>query len=564
MIGTELITKDHLGRGAVIYIRQSSPGQVRDNRESRRVQRGLAARARELGFRCVEMVEDDLGRSATGLEERPGFAVLLSKICEGRVGFILAVETARLARNNRDWYHLLDLCALTETLVADSHKVYDLRSPDDRLLLGLKGAMNEFEVGLFRDRARAAQMQMIRRGEVLWAVPVGYERTKDNRCEMTPDRQVREAIRGVFKKFDELGSVRQVLMFYRQQQIPLPSVPPGASTQEATWTVPTYSRVLALVKNPVYAGAFVYGRTETRTRVVDGRGRKTAGHAVPMQEWDVLIRDHHEGYISWEDYVRHQEILENNARMEGRMSNGATRKGAALLAGLLRCRRCGRKLHVAYSGPRSSTVRYWCRGANINHGSNTCISFAGRRTDAAVVELVAQVLAPAGVEAALVARELRASEEDEKRKSLCLGLERARYEADRARRQYDAVEPENRLVAAELEARWDSALERASDLEKELADHMAAVEPVPEWEQKRLLQLGSDLQRAFDQQSATPQAKKRILRAVIEEIVADVGEEPPEVRLTIHWAGGVHTRLGVKKNRTGHHRFCTDLDVVDL
>ncbi|MBD3336748.1 MAG: serine recombinase, partial [Candidatus Eisenbacteria bacterium] len=338
----------------------------------------------------------------------------------------------------------------------------------------------------------------------------------------------------------------------------------GASTQEATWTVPSYSRVLALVKNPVYAGAFVYGRTETRTRVVHGRGRKTAGHAVPMQEWDVLIRDHHEGYISWEDYVRHQEILENNARMEGRMSNGATRKGAALLAGLLRCRRCGRKLHVAYSGPRSSTVRYWCRGANINHGSTPCISFAGRRTDAAVVELVAQVLAPAGVEAALVARELRASEEDEKRKSLCLGLERARYEADRARRQYDAVEPENRLVAAELEARWDSALERASGLEKELADHMAAVEPVPEWEQQRLLQLGSDLQRAFEQQSATPQAKKRILRAVIEEIVADVGEEPPEVHLTIHWAGGVHTRLGVKKNRTGHHRFCTDRDVADL
>lgn len=560
---TEKITRGHLERQAVVYIRQSTVYQVRHNLESQRRQYGLAERARELGFGAVVVIDDDLGRSGGGAVERPGFARLLEAVCGGQVGAVLALEASRLARNNRDWHHLIDLCALTDALVIDHDGVYDPRRLNDRLLLGLKGTMSEFELGLLRQRAQEALRQMIQRGEVLSDVPIGYERTADNRCEMTPDRQVQTAIRGLFAKFDELGSARQVLLWYRQERIPLPTrirEAPGG----VLWRLPGYPRILSILRNPIYAGSFVHGRTTTKTRVVDGRARKTAGYAVPREKWAVLLHDHHPAYLSWEQYLRNQEQLRGNRAMRGLMTPGAAKYGGALLAGLLRCARCGRKLHVAYSGATGRVPRYHCKGGQINHGIAWCISFGGLRVDEAVSRIVLETLQPLGVQAALDAWDELAKREDEKHRALRLALEKARYEVGRMRRQYDAVDPENRLVAAELESRWEGALAEAGRIQARL-NEVETGEPGPsEAERERLLALGQDVEAVWMHAAAPAALKKRVLRTVLEEIVADVHDAPPRIELQLHWKGGVHTRLVVPRNGRGHTARATDRKVVDL
>ena len=561
----EKIKPSHLKRAAYVYVRQSSMHQVRHHRESRRRQYGLATHARGLGFRQVEVIDDDLGRSGSGSQERPGFGRLVAAVCENKVGAVLALEASRLARNNRDWHHLIDLCAMTEAVVIDDDGIYDPRQLNDRLLLGLKGTMSEFELGLLRQRAQEALRQKIQRGEVLSQPAIGYVRTEDNNLELIADRQVQESIRGVFSRFTELGSVRQVLLWYRQEQIPLPTwrTPEGRSS-EVVWKLPGYPRILATLKNPVYAGAFVHGRRRTKTVVVDGRARKTSGHHVPQDKWEVLILDHHSGYISWEQYLRNQEQILSNGGMRGKMSKGAPKSGPALLAGLLRCGRCGRKLHVGYSGKKGRVPRYHCRGAHLNHGGQRCISFGGLRVDQAVETKVLETLQPVGIEASLQAWEQAQCDEDQKHRTLRLALEKARYDADRIRRQYDAADPENRLVTAELEARWNKALEHVAELEDRLKQAHATEPALAESERARLLELGQDLHSLWHHPKASSKLKKRILRTVLEEVVANVAEETPEIMLQLHWAGGVHTELRVTKNRTGQHRHSTDRQIIEL
>jgi len=562
MSGLERLTPAHLERAAYVYVRQSTPDQVRHNLESQRRQYGLTRRAKEIGFTKVEVIDEDLGRSGSGSVERPGFGRLLTAVCEGEVGAVFAVEASRLARNNREWYHLMDLCAHTATLLADYEDVFDPRRLNDRLVLGLKGTMSEFELGLLRERALEAQKQMIRRGEVLGNIAVGYVRTEDNGCELTPDRQVQAAVHGVFAKFREFGSGRQVLLWYRQERLPLPSGIAGTRGERVVWRPATASRVLGFLKNPIYAGAFAYGRTRTKARWEDGRVRKRSGQRVPQEEWEVLIRDHHPGYITWKEYERNQATLASNVR--GKMTTGAPREGSGLLAGLLRCGRCGRMLFVGYSGPNHRILRYQCREGNRNFGEKKCISFAGRKIDKAVSETVLKALEPAGVEAALLAWKRSQEQEDEKRKALRLALEKARYEADRRRRQFEAVEPENRLVAAEVETRWNEALSEVAELEERMAVELDGETTPSEEEQSRLLELGQDLASAWEHPAASPRLKKRILRTVLVEIVADIDENEPYVRLKLHWAGGAHTDLQVRKYRSGQHRYRTDRSVVDL
>ena len=563
---SEKIQPSHLDRTACVYVRQSSMYQVRNNRESRRRQYSLAERARALCFRQVTVIDDDQGRSGSGSQERPGFARLVGAVCRGEIGAVLAMEASRLARNNRDWHHLIDLCAMTETLVIDHDGVYDPRLLNDRLLLGLKGTMSEFELGLLRQRAQEALGQMIQRGEVLTRVAIGYVRTEGNRIEMMPDLQVQDAIRGVFEKFQELGSVRQVLLWYRQSNLRLPTWCADSGNLKVVWRLPVYNRIRTILKNPVYAGAFVHGRTRTKTVVVDGRARKTDGHSVPPGEWPVVIRNHHPGYIDWETYLRNQKQIETNGTMAGRMGSagrGAAKSGPAMLAGLLRCGRCGRKLHVGYSGNRGRVPRYFCRGAHINHGGAWCISFGGLRVDQAVVSEVLEALEPMGIQAALDAWEQMQEQEDQKQRSLRLALEKSRYEADRIRRQYNAIEPENRLVAGELERRLEKALQEVADLDSQLTAERPRVELSNE-ERPKLLDLGRDIGRIWNHEAAPVALKKRILRTVLEEIVVDVSDEPPRITMWLHWCGGVHTQLVIPKNRTGQHRHKTDRGVVEL
>ena len=556
------ITPEHLCRGAFVYVRQSTADQVLKNHESRRRQYALADRARALGWNTVEVIDDDLGRSGSGIA-RPGFEKLLAAICEGRVGGVVSIEASRLARNGRDWHTLLEFCGLVGTVIVDEDGVYDPRHPNDRLLLGMKGTMSEMELSLFRQRSLEALKQKARRGELLLTVAVGYLKAPNDRIEKDPDRRVQEAIALVFGKFDELQTVRQVHLWMRQKRLPLPAVSYGDGGRQITWKLPVYNTLHHMLTNPVYAGAYVFGRTGSRTTIEAGRKRIVRGFRKERAAWEVLILDHHEGYIGWTDFERNQRLISDNANGKSFMSRGSVRRGQALLAGLLRCGHCGRKLHVAYSGADGDVGRYHCRGGYLNHGGDRCISFGGMRIDRAVSAEVIERLQPLGIQAALDALDERRAEDTEKRQQIELALEQARFEAARAQRQYDAVDPDNRLVAAGLEQPWNSRLTEVRKLEQELERLFAAPAATPtQTERTRLLSLGADVEQAWASPAALPATRKRIIRTLIDEIVVRV--EDSTLAIVIRWNGGDHTSLRVTKNQAGQHRWSTNAEVVEM
>ena len=438
------IASDHLARDAVVYIRQSTPDQLRNNHESRRRQYGLADRARGLGWDEPQIIDDDLGRSGGGTL-RPGFERLLLAVCEGRVGIVLSLEASRLARNGREWHTLLEFCALVGCLLGDEDGLYDPRLPNDRLLLGMKGTLSEMELSTLRQRSLEALRLKASRGELFLTVAVGYVKVGRDRIAKDPDERVREAIDLVFRKFAEFRSIRQVHLWLRQEDMLLPAVKISGEERRIAWKPPVYGTVHKLLTNPVYAGAYAFGRTESRVTVENGRKRVTRGFRRDRADWDVLISDHHEGYVCWDEFERNQRLIADNANCRGLMARGAVRRGDALLAGLLRCGHCGRRVHVHYSGTKGYCVRYGCRGAHLNHGTRPCIAFGGLRVDGAVGDAVLRLLRPLGVDAALAAIEMRESDQAETRRQVELALTQARYEADLAQRQYDAVDPDNRL-----------------------------------------------------------------------------------------------------------------------
>jgi len=555
----------HRSRGAYVYVRQSTGHQVRHHHQGRERQYDLADRARELEFARVVVIDDDQGKTGSGLVERPGFATLLSAVWGGEVGAVFALEASRLARNNRDWHHLIDLCALTDTLMIDADGIYDPRHLNDRLLLGLKGTMSEFELNLFRQRARAAFERKVAQGHAMWEVPVGLVRDEDDRVEKIADRQVQSAIEGVFRKLRELGSARQVTLWYRDQKIPLPEVVPGTRGQEIVWCLPRETRIRQMLKNPYYAGALAYGRTEAKLIVEQGRARKSASRTrKPQQQWKVLILDNHIGYITWQEYLENLTMFESNASRRESTGSGAAKKGPALLAGLLRCGHCGRKLFVAYGGKAGRASRYACHGGREHRGSAACQSLGGSAVDAAVSDAVLEAVQPAGVEAALAAMTELAQQHDEKRKSLELSLEKARYEVDLAHRKYDAVDPAHRLVAGELESRWNASLERVADLEQQSAQWAAQCRPWSEEQQARLLELGCDLTLLWNHELASADLKKRILRTVLEEVMIRDDDPRRHHLLVLHWKGGVHTELKVARVRTGKKPNDTKKTALEL
>lgn len=561
---SDKINERHLNRSAVVYIRQSTLQQVRNNTESGRRQYALEGRAKELGFKTVLVIDEDLGISGTGSRERPGFARLLAAVCNGEIGAVFALEASRLARNNRDWHHLIDLCVLTETLVIDAEGVYDPRSLNDRMLLGLKGTMSEFEIGILRQRAQEAYRQKIQRGEVMTMVPIGYERSGSVGIEMTPDRQIQEAIRGLFDRLDAMGTLRQVLLWYHQQQLPFPRQRRRQGVTTIEWRLPDYQHLIRIVKNPTYAGAFAHGRSRSQTSVVGGRSRKTSGRRVVMEKWSVLIKDHHPGYISWERYVKNVEILKANSTKAHGAHAGAPRTGSAMLAGLLRCAKCGLKLAVAYRGGKGPNGRYQCMTGCREQGKPICQSFAAFRVDQAVEREVLEACQPWGIEASLQALTQTRTETEQKRRLLEIALEKARYEVDRARRQYDAVDPANRLVASELEARWNIALTNAAEAESRLASVVGEKAALSDEQRQQILALGTNLSRAWNDPKAPLELKKRIIRIAIREIIVGVDEHSGQVELVVHWAGGAHTRLRVTKNKVGRNKNAASQETVAL
>lgn len=564
MLTTEKVTAEHLNRKAIVYVRQSTSDQVRFNLESQRRQYGLTDRAAELGWQEVEVIDEDMGRSGSSAANRSGFQKLVASVCLGKVGAVISLEASRLARNNRDWYQLVDVCSLVGALIVDLDGVYDPRLLNDRLLLGMKGTMSEFELGLIRRRALEALQGMAERGELLTMVPVGYVRTSDNRCEKVADLRVQHAIELVFRKFEELGSARQVLLWFRQEKVLFPAVEHARGAQNVAWRLPTYHVILRVLANPTYAGAYAFGRTESHTAVIDSRPVVTRGHRREEKDWQVLIQDHHEGYVSWDVYERNQRVIKENAAMKAPMARGPARGGQSLVSGLLRCRRCGRKLHIKYGGESGNIARYSCVGAHLNQGEGKCLSFGGLTVDRAIEQEIREAVQPAGIEAAIKAAEELTAAHAEREAAMKLALEQARYEAARAHRQYDAVDPDQRLVAAELERRWNSALSRLAEIEADVQQAKPIERPLRPGEREDLLALGEDLPKVWHHPETDIRLKKRIVRTLVEEIVVDVDDERSQIQMTIHWAGGRHSRVEVKKRRIGMHRHATDHQVVDL
>jgi DNA invertase Pin-like site-specific DNA recombinase len=554
------ITADHLARGAFVYIRQSTADQLLHNPESRRRQYGLADRARQLGWTSVEVIDDDLGRSGGGIN-RPGFERLLAAICDGRVGAVFAIEASRLARNGRDWHTLIEFCGLVGTVIVDEDGIYDPRHSNDRLLLGMKGTMSELELSLFRQRSQEALKQKARRGALFLGVAAGYVRAGRDRIEKDPDRRVHDALGLVFAKFAELQSVRQVHMWLRDEGIALPvACHNAADGRSIVWKQPLYNTVHNILTNPVYAGAYAFGRTMSKVSVEGGRKRVKRGLRRPLAEWDVLLKDQHEGYITWSEFERNQRVIADNATGKGASVRGAVRRGELLLAGLLRCGHCGRKMYVGYGGKAG---RYHCQGALVNHGTGRCISFGSLRADDAVGAQVLRALKPLGVGAAIKALHAQTSETSAAQRQLELALEQARFSAAHARRQYDAVDPGNRLVAGELERRWNEALQVVHRLEGELAA-LEARKPAPlgEMERQHLMELGADLELAWSHPAATAATRKRILRAALREIVVRVDDN--HIEMLLHWQGGDHTALTLARNGAGKHRWTVPEDTLSL
>ena len=558
------LTPDHLRRRALVYIRQSTPAQLIHNQESKRLQYRLAEQAGAMGFADVVIIDHDLGRSAGGLIERPGFERLVAEVCSGAVGAVFCIEASRLARNGRDWHHLIEMCGLVGAVVVDPDGVYDPTILNDRLLLGLKGTMSEFELNLFRQRSQAAIDQKAQRGELRFMLAIGFCWSVQGKIEKDPDQRVQQAIDLVLSKMHELGSVRQVLRWFREENVCLPVRQHDSSSSEVIWKLPVYRTIYGIVTNPIYAGAYVFGKSESRTDIVGGCARKTAGHRKAQSAWKVLIRDHHPAYLSWDDYERNQAKLAENAHMKSRMEPKAGRGGRALLSGLLRCRRCAQMLQTQYGGHHGTHGRYVCRGMSIEHGTKVCIAFGAVRPDTEVAKVALAAIGGNAVEAALQAAEQHRQQRQEQRKALELALEQATYEARLAARRYEAVDPDQRLVAAELEARWNAALQKRLELEDKLKEFDRAEQSALLPDPRVLVSLAQDLPKVWNSPSTDMRLKQRIVRILIQEIVADVDEEKQEVVLLIHWAGGRHSEHRVRKPPTGRHGRCTSLEAIEV
>lgn len=566
MSDTAKITPDHLRRRAIVYVRQSSAHQVEHHRESTARQYQLVDRAVTLGWirEHVTVLDEDLGVSGSGLAERSGFAHLTAEVALGHVGLVLGLEVSRLARNNADWYRLLDLCGVTNTLIGDSDGLYHPSLFNDRLVLGLKGTMSEAELHVLRARLNGGIRNKAARGELRRGLPVGFVYGEgDGEVRLHPDEAVATTIRTVFARFAELGSVRRVWLWFCAQCLRFPMH--SSTVADVQWVTPTYTKIRQILTNPIYAGVYVYGKTQ-HERYVDDRGRvRKRTRKRPRSEWPVFLRDHHPGYIDWDAFEANQRRIGQNKRPRPHQAGGAVREGAALLQGIASCGHCGRRLHVHYCG-RYAAPGYFCPGNNIVDGrGERCLTLGGCQIDAAVAQAFLAALAPAALAASLQAAEQIDAAHAATVTQARHDVERARYEAQRAERRYRSVDAENRLVARGLEAEWEKTLRELKAAEAELArrEHARPQALTPE-QRAKISSLGTDLNRAWALSTTTDRDRKELLHLLLEEVILAVDRTHYNAHLTLRWCGGLLSELDVLLPRSRPPTIRTEEDTVEL
>lgn len=556
------ITTDHKARLAYVYVRQSSLGQVTHHRESTDLQYQLVERAIQLGWpqERVQIIDEDLGKSGASATERTGFQNLMTEVGLGKAGLVISFDASRLARNNRDWYQLLELCSIFGTLIADSERVYDPGLYTDRMLLGLSGMMSEAELHQLKRRLQAGAWNKAARGELRQPLPVGLLRLTSGEVVLHPDEEVQARIRLVFQKFQELGIARSVMRYLREKGLFLPSRPlRGPAPHEVVWQPARNSMVLAILKNPAYSGTYVYGRQTTDPT------RRKAGHphsgvvSRPIDEWPIVVHNVYPAYITWERFLANQEQLAANQNRYQENRPGAPKKGRALLPGILRCGRCGMRMRLRYSGPQGNFPVYECDYANGEYDAPRCQEVRGLGLDAEIERLVLEALSPDKLALAMTALETLEQEYKTLRRQRELHLERIRYEVERAQRQYDAVEPENRLVARTLERRWE---EKLRALEKAEQEYRAWIEQerldLTARDRQDIIDLGSDLPRVWYASSTTAADRKQILRFLIKEVIVDQKRARGKVWFQINWQTGAiseHWYIRRVRSYAEHARF---------
>jgi DNA invertase Pin-like site-specific DNA recombinase len=563
------ISPSHLQRAAIVYLRQSTPGQVEHNRESTARQYALADLACQLGWskQQVVIIDEDLGLSGASTDKRSGFARLTSEVALAHVGIVLGLEVSRLARNNADWYRLLELCGITNTLIGDNDGIYHPALFNDRLLLGLKGTMSEAELHIIRARLDGGIRNKAARGELRRGLPVGFVwGEQDGEVLFHPDEAVTGAIRTVFERFAEFGSARRVWLWFRSEGLSLPLQPaPSGQPGPIRWIPATYTAIHSILTNPVYAGAYAYGKSRCE-RYVDERGvvKKRMRH-LPIEQWAVLIPDHHPGFIDWASFQANQARLDSNTRPQPHQSGGAVREGSALLQGIATCGHCGRRLMTHYRG-RNSTPGYHCAGKDIIDGRGQyCLNVGGLAIDKAVANAFLEAVTPAAVEAVRLSVGQLQANHDAALSQWRLEVERARYEAERAERRYRTVEPENRLVARGLETEWENRLRELAAAETELhrREQQRPGSLTPE-QLKRLQLLGSDIGQVWDATTTTDRDRKELLRTLLEEVSLNLKRAEGHAHLILRWRGGTITTLDVAVPRFKPMGPRTDEDTISL
>jgi DNA invertase Pin-like site-specific DNA recombinase len=543
------IKPEHLARKAIVYLRQSTDKQVRQNQESQRLQYDLGERMHALGWSDVEIIGHDLGASAAiGAARREGFERVLSSVALGEVGIVVSREVSRLSRTDKDWCRLVEVCQIFGTLIGDEQQVYDLNYLDDQLVLGIKGTLSVVELKVLRQRMQAGQESKARRGELFKRLPVGYVQDGLGKVVLHPDQRLRDAIQLVFTKFRELWSVRQSFQWFRDHDVELPANPIRGT--RIIWKIPSQSLIRDMLRNPFYAGAYVWGRRPVETVMVEGRLAKRQGSMRRATECRVFLPDHHEAYIDWATYEENQRMIRRNSVNWPRdESMPAIRAGQGLLVGLLRCGHCGRKLHVRYWGARGTHARYLCKG-DYDDGGQYCIGFGGALVDRRVGHELLQVISPLGIDASLRAIEDLSTGDAAQRAALANQLEQLEYEAQKAFEQYDTVDARNRLAAAELERRWNEKLQERETVKERLSRLEGTRYALSSDEEASIRSMGENFADVWHSDRCPPTLKKMLMRTTIEEIIVRNDAEHKALQLTIHWQGGAHTQLEMERPRS--------------